>query len=348
MKMKHAVLRGRGWRPEEGKTMMWKSVRPRLGWVELAVIAVAFCCGVAGNAAAAGSEEATGPQIQRDLVYAVVDGLELKLDIAVPTGGPGPFPAIVFIHGGAWDVEGGNVKIKYWEAIQEAATRGFVGVTVEFRDISEISTSARGNGVTGLTAQISDIQCAVRWLRAEARTYRIDPDNIGAYGLGSGGMLALLLGLMDPGDDLWGGCEQEDESAALQAIVSLTGTADIPYIIELKRSGTVRVAQRFEEYTSRYVGGVDHELTEEELFERYRLASPITYVDESDPPVLSIVGSEGIWTPIAQSERFDERMRLAGARHTMIVRAGVGAREELLWDPHQSFPVWSFFEAELK
>jgi acetyl esterase/lipase len=282
------------------------------------------------------------------LLYGVADGVELTLDLAVPTEGRGPFPTVVFVHGGTWDVEGGEVKIKYWNAIREAAARGFVGVTVEFRDISEISPQAREQGVTGLTAQVSDLQCAIRWLRAQAGTYDIDPSHIGVYGHGSGGMLVLLLGVLDPGDDLWGGCRQKDESAAVQAVVTSDATADIPYIIELKRAGTVRVAQRFEEYTSRYIGGVDHDLTEEQLFERYRLASPITYVDESDPPVLSILGSEGIWTPISQTERLDKQMRLAGARHTMIVRAGVGAREDLMWDPQQDFPVWSFFDAELR
>lgn len=314
----------------------------------LPVVVLGFWGVCAEEAVAGGTAESAEPEIQRDLVYAVADGTELKLDLTVPTEGPGPFPAIVFIHGGTWDVVSGEVKIKYWDAICKAADRGFVGVTVEFRDISEISASAREEGVTGLTAQVSDLQCAVRWLRAQAATHNMDPDHIGVYGHGSGAMLALLLGLLDTGDDLWGGCVQEDDSAAVQAVVSSDGTVDIPYIIELKRSGTVRVAHRFEEYTSRYVGGVDHDLSEEELFERYRLASPISHMDESDPPVLSILGSEGIWTPIAQTERFDHRMRLAGARHTMIVRAGAGAREELMWDPQEDYPVWSFFEAHLK
>lgn len=321
---------------------------PLISRAVLTVVVLAMWGSCAEKATAGGTAESVEPEIRRDLVYAVADGTELKLDLAVPTEGRGPFPAIVFIHGGTWDVVSGEVKIKYWNEVRQAAARGFVGVTVEFRDISEITPSAQEQGVTGLTAQVSDIQCALRWLRSQSDTYNIDSAHIGVYGHGSGGMLALLLGLLDPGNDLWGGCTQEDDSAAVQAVVSSDGTADIPYIIELKRSDTVRVAHRFEEYTSRYVGGVDHDLSEEELFERYRLASPITYINESDPPVLSILGSEGIWTPIAQTERFDHRMRLAGARHTLIVRAGVGAREELIWDPQEDFPVWSFFEAHLK
>ena len=77
-------------------------------------------------ATAAGARVAT----HNDLTYSTVDGEELKLDLAVPTAGEGPYPMVVFIHGGGW--AGGN-RVSFRSQIQQAARRGYVAATVSYR-----------------------------------------------------------------------------------------------------------------------------------------------------------------------------------------------------------------------
>ena len=76
-------------------------------------------------------------------------------------------------------------------------------------------------------AQIHDVKCAVRWLRANAEEHDIDPDRIGALGISSGAHLALLLALSDPSDGLEGDCGDMDYSSSVQAAVNLAGPTDM-------------------------------------------------------------------------------------------------------------------------
>ena len=104
---------------------------------------------------------------------------ELKLDIARPKEG-GPYPAVVWIHGGAW--RGGNRSV-YRPAIKEMAKKGYVAVTVSYRFCPKDI----------FPAQVEDVKCSVRWLRANAKQHLVDPDHIGATGASAGGHLSLML-----------------------------------------------------------------------------------------------------------------------------------------------------------
>ncbi|HET6324359.1 MAG TPA: alpha/beta hydrolase, partial [Planctomycetaceae bacterium] len=127
--------------------------------------------------------------IEKDITYGKGGTEDLKLDLARPQHSEGLLPAIVFIHGGGWS---GGDRGTYAREIQAAAKRGYVAVTIEYRLTQPDKT---GKAKYPFPAQIEDCKCAVRWLRANAEKYHVDPNRIGATGGSAGGHLSLLVGV---------------------------------------------------------------------------------------------------------------------------------------------------------
>jgi acetyl esterase/lipase len=124
-----------------------------------------------------------GVEKRADLVYAIYGSRQMHLDLYLPKLGDGPFPAIVYIHGGGWS--GGN-KNAFSRQATYMATKGFVGACIEYR----LSDEAK------YPAAFDDAVAAVQWVRDHAQEYHIDPSRIGAAGGSSGGHLVALLGTM--------------------------------------------------------------------------------------------------------------------------------------------------------
>ena len=265
--------------------------------------------------------------VERGIIYGKGGDVELKLDLARPGRGEGPFPALVFIFGGSW-YSGGRAQ--FISTIREAAERGYVVVSVDYR-----LTSARENGNVKypFPAQAHDVKCAVRWLRANAREYKIDPDRIGALGWSSGAHLALILGLTDASHGLEGECGDLDYSSRVQAVVSLAGPTDFISFYHETRYRPIEAL----------LGG-----TPEEVPEQYRMASPLTYVSKDDPPVLSIHGDRDTYVPPKQAELLDAKMKEVGASHTLILKTGATHDVGALVDFQEDYPAWDFFDRHLK
>jgi len=124
-----------------------------------------------------------GVERRADVVYATHGSRQMHMDLYLPTRGQGPFPAVVYIHGGAW--RGGN-RSQFDRQAAYMAAHGFTGVCIEYR----LSGEAK------YPAAFDDAVAAVRWVRDHAAEYRIDPKRIGTAGGSSGGHLAALLGTM--------------------------------------------------------------------------------------------------------------------------------------------------------
>ena len=119
-----------------------------------------------------------GITVHRDVAY-VTDGHERqKLDLYVPDAGEN-LPLIIWIHGGAWR---GGSKEHY--APMEYLKSGYAGVSINYR----LSQHAI------FPAQIEDVKAAVRWLRANAETYCLDPNRFAVWGSSAGGHLVAMLG----------------------------------------------------------------------------------------------------------------------------------------------------------
>ncbi len=232
---------------------------------------------------------------------------ELKLDLARPEGA-GPFPAIVFIHGGGWYL---GDRQGYRDEIEEAARRGYVAVTISYRlmqfDEAEKETTTAS---PIFPAQIHDAKAAVRWLRANASKYHIDPNRIGVTGRSAGGHLSLLVGLTDPQSKLEGDSGNPGQSSRVQAVVNVFGPTDMTGCF---RTSSVAWIFRL------FMGG-----TPDEVADTYKAASPVTYVSEDDPPVLTLQGDQDKLVPLAQATTLDEKMKSVGASHTLTVFKGQG------------------------
>lgn len=284
----------------------------------LHLLALAFLVSDAhGQDAAPTGKITTG----EDLVYTRVGDSELKLDIASPAGGEGPFPGVIVIHGGAW--RGGNKK-DVRLVLAEFARRGYVAVSPQYRFCPK----------EPFPAQVYDVKAAVRWMRSHAKDYKLDPDHIGATGFSAGGHLALMLGVTGPKDGLEGDVPSDAPSSRVQAVVNYFGptdlsAADIPTVSKpLVRD---------------FLGG-----TAEEKPRDAKRASPLTYVTKDDPPTLTFQGTKDPLVPHTQAVLLADAQSSAGVtgRVELLVGAGHGwGGQEMTHTMNETF---AFFDRYLK
>jgi acetyl esterase/lipase len=269
--------------------------------------------------------------IEDNITYGKADDTELKLDLARPEG-DGPFPAIVFIHGGGWS--GGN-RQGYRGQIQEAARRGYVAATISYRLMKFDESKKETTTATPIfPAQIHDAKAAIRWMRSNAKKYHVDPDRIGVTGGSAGGHLSLLVGLTDPSSKLEGDSGNPEQSSRVQAVVNVFGPTDMVFCYE--KSALPWVARLF-------VGGTPNDVPD-----RYKVASPLTYVSKDDPPVLTLHGDKDALVPVEQARVLDEKMKAVGASHTLTVFEGQGHGFGGEYDKKAWDATWDFFDQHLK
>jgi acetyl esterase/lipase len=263
----------------------------RLLW---AVAGSALLLAPAGNA----QPPRPRPEVRPGLVFGKAGDVTLLLDLAMPAEGEGPFPAIVCVHGGGW-VAGDRRQMA--QTIEVLARRGYVAVAPDYR-LAPAHT---------FPAQVEDCKCAVRWLRANAKKYRVDPDRIGVMGLAAGGHLACLLGVTGRADGLEGGGGHAEASSSVQAVVSFFGPTDLTQPAWDK--------EVVEKNLVPLLGG-----TYKEQPERYRKASPLLYPCRGAPPFLFLHGSEDRVVPLRHSEELAAKLREAGGSARVLPLEGEG------------------------
>ena len=228
----------------------------------------------------------------RNVTYVTRGDLELEADVYVPDG-EGPFPAIVAIHGGFFRI---GSKSQISGRAEEIASHGFTVVAINYRLAPE----------NLFPAHIEDAKAAVRWMRAEADTYKIDPDRIGSYGYSAGGNLALLLGTTDPSDGLEGpGIDSDSESSRVQ--VAVAGGAPVDFT-------------RFDEDDDDFaylLGG-----TRGEVPELYEQISPVYSLTPDDPPMLLFHGTRD--NTVVQPTAMIEALEDTGVEHEFYEVTGKG------------------------
>jgi acetyl esterase/lipase len=248
-------------------------------------------------------ETTTNVVVEKDITYGRGGTEDLKLDLARPEHADGLLPGIVYIHGGGWS--GGN-RIAYRNEIQEAAKRGYVAVTIEYR-LTQPDKS--GKAKYPFPAQIEDSKCAVRWLRANAEKYHVDPNRIGATGGSAGGHLSLLVGVTGSSKKFDGTGGNPDASSQVQAVVNYFGPTDLARMYGYEK--------RVDRLLDTLVGGKPQERPDE-----YKSASPISYVSKDVCPILSIHGTADKLVPVDQAVQFDAAMKKAGAASELIILEG--------------------------
>ncbi len=230
-------------------------------------------------------EVPAGVKYEPDVEFGTGGDVKLALDIARPENLDKPTACIVFIHGGGW--RGGNRKV-HVPQILEVAKRGYVSATIQYR----LVPSAR------FPAQVEDVKCAIRFLRANADKYQIDSERIGAIGFSAGAHLSMLLGVMDKKDGLEGSGGNSDQSSKVQAVVAYFGPTDLGA----------------KDYPAISGGMINDFLnsTPDENSEVRKLASPVTYVDKADAPLLIYQGTKDRLVPHTQATLMADAMSAAG------------------------------------
>ncbi len=287
--------------------------------------------GLVGLALSGGIARCAEIVIEEDITYGKAGDTELKLDLARPQG-DGPFPAIVFIHGGGWS--GGNRQM-YRGQIQEAAKRGYVAATISYRLMQFDQAKKETTTATPVfPAQIHDAKAAIRWLRAHAEKYQVDPERIGVTGASAGGHLSLLVGLTDPSSGMEGDSGNPDQSSRVQAVVNVFGPTDMAFCYE--HSSVAWILRLF-------LGG-----TPNEAAQQYKAASPATYITKDAPPVLTLHGDQDVLVPVEQAKAFDDKMKVVGADHTLMIFEGQGHGFGGEHGKKAADATWAFFDLHLK
>lgn len=227
-----------------------------------------------------------------DVVYRTVAGLSLALDIYLPDS-PGPHPAILFVHGGAWHT---GDKRRLAPLARFLAERRYVGFSVNYR----LAPAHK------FPAALEDLRCAVKWIRVHAADYGVDPDRIAAVGTSAGGHLVALLGTAP---ETLAPCGNLGVSSRVQAVVALFGPMDL-----LSAAGTPAEAT-----VESFLGASARE--DPDL---WREASPITWTSADDPPFLLIHGRDDRVVPYEESVRMADALRRAGAEAELLLIPGAG------------------------
>lgn len=240
-----------------------------------------------------------------DVTYQAIPGYRPQIvDIYMPPRNTGPKPLILYIHGGGWiagHTRQSGAFADFPAVLARLAGEGFVVASLEYR----LAKEAR------FPAQIQDARAALRFLKANADRFGIDPTRTGVWGGSAGGHLAALVGTscgvtaLDPADT-----RAPTGSECVQAAVTWYGVFDFA-ALAAARPGMVDAA------AAELVGCKPCTAPD------YAPASPVTYIDRSDPPFLLIHGEADQTVPVAQSHLAEARFKAAGVSVESIYIPGV-------------------------
>src|SRR5437868_1245841 len=169
-----------------------------------------------------GSAAPPGPtsSVRRDVTYCTAGGLALKMDIYMPRASGGqPAPVALYAHGGGW-TSGDSSWVDNVLSAAELTQRGYLVASPNYRLDPQYKWPA----------QLEDLKCAVRYLRANAAAYHLDPARIGVWGESSGAQLASMLGLADTTAGFEGNGGYPEQSSRVQAVIDMCGPADFSYV----------------------------------------------------------------------------------------------------------------------
>jgi len=235
----------------------------------------------------------------KDIEYKNINGKSLQLDMYIPKNLAKPAPLLVFIHGGAW---AHGKRSDYLTYLIPFAKQGYITATVSYRLVNDSTNT--------YPACAEDIRDAVQWFFRNGEKYGYNPDKIALIGGSAGGHLSLL------GAYGWHPFAEKQDSLVvpqrkIKAVVDIYGPFDLttPY------SQTQRLVTRF----------IGHSYKERP--DLYREASPMTFLDKTDPPTLILHGTADNLVPISQSDTLKARLdrlgipnvycRVPGWPHTM-------------------------------
>ncbi len=231
------------------------------------------------------------------------------LDLLLPQKrAPGVrLPVVVYLHGGGWYRGSKDAGHTWLRPLVESGA--YAGVAVNYRLAGEAPWPA----------QIHDCKAAIRWIRAHAARYGLEPERIGVAGASAGGTLATMLGVSGGVPELEGEVGPHgDRSSRVSCVVNLFGRMNFLAEPESARAAPAQ-AKALAGRLALLFGGP---LEEREALAR--AASPVNYLTADDPPVFTIHGTRDPTVPFAQATEIDAGLKRAGVPHQLLVMEGFG------------------------
>ena len=235
---------------------------------------------------------------EEGIVYSTPNGEALALNMARPKPDSGLRPAILCIHGGGFRA---GKRESYDNQCKKLASKGFVAVTITYRLAPKHQ----------FPAAVHDCKAAVRWLRANAAKYNIDPTKIGVTGGSAGGHLAQFLGVTANVPEFEGTGGNPGQPSHVNCVVNVYGPSD---------------------FTKSYGKSVDaHEVLPlwfggnlETHRQRHIVGSPLFWVTPDAAPTLCIHGTEDKYVAHEQAVWIVDKLKAAGVEAELLTMEGAG------------------------
>lgn len=230
--------------------------------------------------------------------YTNPDGQHLELNIARPAAMDRLRPAVLCIHGGGFRA---GRRERWDDLCKRLAARGYVAATVTYRLAPKYQ----------FPAAVHDVKAGVRWLRAHAGEYRIDPNRIGVVGDSAGGHLVQFLGVTGDVPQFEGAGGYAEQSSRVSCVVCYYGPSDLTKSYE----ASVDAA----EVLPLWLGG-----NVEQERHKHILASPLYWVTPEAAPMLLLHGSEDPYVALEQAEWIRDRLSAADVEVELVTLEGAG------------------------
>src|SRR6476620_11414401 len=232
---------------------------------------------------------------EKGIEFSNPDDQHLQLDMARPEG-EGPFAAVICIHGGGFRA---GTRDGYDGLIKKLAKHGYVAVTVTYRLAPKYQ----------FPAAIYDVKAAVRWLRANAAKYHIDPDRIGVTGGSAGGHLAQFLGVTGGVKEFEGDGGNGEQSSRVACVVNFYGPSDFTKSYG-KSVDAAEVLPLF------FGGNLEKER------QKHIQGSPLYWVTPDAAPTLCVHGTKDQYVAFEQAEWIVDRLKAAGVEAELLPMVG--------------------------
>lgn len=244
---------------------------------------------------------------------------DLKMDIVIPKHREehAPMPAILWLCGGAFCVVDKSIWIPQ---LIDLARRGYVIASAKYRTSNAVS----------FPEPLKDVKAAVRFLRANAEKFCIDPNRIAVMGESAGGTMASLVGTTAGIAEFEEG-EHKNVSSAVQAVVDFYGPADFSALPSHSEDENVA-----DWAISAFLGGLTHE--------NAARASAVNYIDEHTPPFLLFHGNKDITVPIEGSEQMYKCLVDKGVKADFYVLEDAIHGDDMFFQP----PVYDIIDSFLR